>query len=479
MSVSASPESLSRFPVLFRFAFLFATVVAPFACRAVLSDPALASPPNVVVIFADDLGWADLGVLGAEGFATPRLDRMANEGILFTDFYVPAPVCTPSRAALLTGCHPVRLGLGHRVLFPYSTTGLHHDEITLAELLAPAGYVSACIGKWHLGHQAEFLPRRHGFDRFFGVPYSNDMDRHDYRHLDFRAPPLPLYSDEEVIERAPAQALLTKRYTEEAIRFLREHHDRPFFLYLAHTMPHQPIAASEEFVGRSELGLYGDVIEEIDWSTGEILDALAELGLEENTLVVFSSDNGPWRRESAGALRGKKNTTWEGGMRVPGVVRWPGRVPAGERCGEVVSVMDLLPTVAGFAGVELPDDRILDGRDIAPLLCGETGAKSPHDEFLYYRDERLQAVRSGRWKLHVHRPEWKGETRAPLLFDLEVDRGESSDVAAERPEVVQRLLLLAEAARADLGDAATGRPATNARPVGTALEESGDSPPGR
>lgn len=437
-----------------------------------------AEPPNLIIIFTDDQGYGDVGVYGAAKFRTPHLDRMAREGARFTNFYVAAPVCTPSRAALLTGSHPVRVGLGRRVLFPYSNTGLHPGEITLAELLKEQGYATGIVGKWHLGHHRKFLPTRQGFDSYFGIPYSNDMGNHWYGRENFMSPPTPILRDERLIEQQPDQNLLTRRYTEEALRFIRGNKDRPFFLYLAHSMPHWPLAASARFAGRSELGIYGDAIEEIDWSAGEILNALEELGIDRRTLVIFSSDNGaslrPWQRRgyrpgSNGPLRAGKNTTWEGGMRVPGIMRWPGRIPAGLVQDELATAMDILPTVARLAGARPPRDRILDGKDIWPLMSGQDGAKTPHEAFYYYRDERLQAVRSGPWKLHVYRPEWQGSAgnRKPLLFHLGNDIGEQNDVAVDHPGVVERLQVLAQRAREDLGDAATGRKGANVRPVGT------------
>ena len=446
-----------------------------------LSAHATASPntkpskPNFVVIFTDDQGYGDVGCYGAEDFETPHLDRMAAEGMRFTDFYVAAPVCTPSRAALMTGCYPKRLGLAHRVLFPYSDTGLHPNEETIAEVLKAQGYATACFGKWHLGHHPKFLPTRQGFDHFFGTPYSNDMNSSHYRKQDFTAPPLPLMRQEETIEEDPDQRYLTRRYTEEAVQFIEEHTEAPFFLYVPHNMPHWPLAASENFKDATKHGIYGDVIAEIDWSVGQILDTLRRLGLDERTMVIFTSDNGPkirssrratYRSGSAGPLRGQKNTTWEGGMREPCIAWWPGQIPADAVCEELVTAMDLAPTMAGLAGSAMPDGRIIDGKDVWPILRDEAGAASPHEVFYYYRDDRLQALRSGRWKLHVHRPEWKGKPHAPLLYDLKADIGETNDVAEKHPEVVARLETLAERARQDLGDAVTGQPGQNVRPIG-------------
>jgi arylsulfatase A-like enzyme len=447
--------------------------IAQFAAPSVAQGP----PPNVVIVFTDDQGYGDVGVYGATEFRTPNLDRMASEGVRFTSFYVAAPVCTPSRAALLTGSHPVRVGLGHRVLFPYSTTGLHPDEVTLAEILKSRGYATGIVGKWHLGHHAKFLPTRQGFDTYFGIPYSNDMGDHWYAGQNFMAPPLPILRDEEVIEQGPDQTQLTRRYTDEAIRFIRANKDRPFFLYLPHSMPHWPLAASEQFAGRSKLGIYGDAIEELDWSAGEILKTLGELGIDRRTLVIFTSDNGaslaPWQQRgyrpgSNGPLRAGKNTTWEGGMRVPAIMRWPGRIPAGLVQDELATAMDILPTIAKLTGAEAPRDRTLDGKDIWPLMSGTAGARTPHEAFYYYRDERLQAVRSGPWKLHIYRPEWGDGARdhQPLLFNLDKDIGENNNVAGANADVVKRLLALAETAREDLGDAATGRQGRNVRPVG-------------
>ncbi|MCF6287576.1 MAG: sulfatase, partial [Candidatus Hydrogenedentes bacterium] len=440
----------------------------------VLCAPVFAKPPNVVIIFTDDQGYGDVGCYGAEGYATPNLDKMAAEGARFTDFYVPAPVCTPSRGALMTGCYPMRIGLGYRVLFPYSKEGLNPDEVTLAELLKGAGYTTGMIGKWHLGHHKPFLPTRQGFDAFFGTPYSNDMNGYYYKSQNFLSPPLPLLRGEEIVESDPDQSLLTRRYTEEAVKYIRAHKDKPFFLYLAHNMPHMPIYPSDAFAGTTEHGRYGDVISEIDWSVGAIMKALEEAGVADNTLVIFTSDNGPvtgqrkspdgpYQSGSAGALRGRKNQTGEGGMGVPAIMRWPAKIPAGTVVKELATTMDILPTLAGIVGFSLPDVTI-DGKNILPLMTGEAGAVSPHEVFYYYRDNRLQALRSGPWKLHLFRPEWKEKTETPLLFNLLKDRGETNDVAAEHPDVVRRLQGLAETARPDLGDAVTGQVGSGVRP---------------
>jgi len=418
----------------------------------------------VVLVYADDLGWGDLGVQGATEFRTPNLDRLAAEGTRFTAAYVPEPMCTPSRAGLLTGCHPMRLGLGYWVLFPYSDTGLHRDEDTLAESLGRAGYATGIVGKWHLGHHPPFLPTRQGFDEWFGIPYSNDMDGHHYARRDFTAPPLPLYRGEQVVEESPDQATLTRRFTDEAIAFVRRHRDRPFFLYLAHAMPHKPIHASPAYAGRTET-VYGDVLEELDAGVGELVDVVDDLGLARRTLVLFASDNGPWRPASSGPLRGKKGTTWEGGVRVPLLARWPGHVPAGRVCAAPVSVLDVKPTVEALTGAA--GAREVDGLDLSGLLRGREDARLEGRTLAFYRHDRLQAIRRGPYKLHLYLAEWKGEVRDPLLFDLDRDAAETRDLAAERPDLVAELGRVAEELRADLGDAVVGRTGTGVRPVGT------------
>jgi len=421
-------------------------------------------PPNFIIIVTDDQGYQDMGCYGSPQIKTPNLDRMAEEGMRFTDFYVAAPTCTPSRAALLTGCYPLRVGLP-RVLFPQDNIGLNSDEITIADFLKKRYYSTACIGKWHLGHLPRFLPRKHGFDYYFGIPYSNDMrpENPGKWAKEQNYPPLPLIENETTIEISPDQRLLTKRYTEKSIDFIKKNKDKPFFLYLPHTMPHVPLFASEKFRGKSKRGLYGDVIEEIDASTGEILNTLKQLGIDGRTMVFFMSDNGPWllKWEDGGCalpLRDGKFTTYEGGMRVPAIVRWPGKVPAGAVCTELWSAMDLLPTIAGLVGAKVPTDRVIDGKDIWPLMAGKAGAKSPHQVLYYYRSDKLEAVRLGKWKMHLpkrdrinYRDGTKEYVERPIqLFDLKADIAEKNNLADEFPEVVERLKKMMEKFDAEL-----------------------------
>jgi arylsulfatase A-like enzyme len=435
----------------------------PGALRKAMASAAPGgSKPNIVFIFSDDQGYADISCFGSTTIKTPCIDKMAAEGMKLTDFYA-APVCTPSRTSLMTGCYPQRAGMGapggKNVCYPGQPEGLNPSEITIAKLLKGQGYATACIGKWHLGDQPPFLPTSHGFDYYFGIPFSNNMGNM------YGLPPLPLMQGEKVIEENPKQALLTQRYTEEAIKFIEANKGKPFFVYLPHTMPHNPVAASEKFRGRTTRGAYGDACEEIDWSTGQILDALKQHGLDEKTLVMYVSDNGgPGGAENT-PLRGGKGSTWEGGIRVCAVARWPGKISAGTVCKEIASTMDILPTFARLAGTEAPKDRIIDGIDIWPLLSGQAGAKG-RETFFYYDGDSLQAVRSGKWKLMVVERERKTITRLdpPRLYDLEKDISETTDVAAQNPEVVKRLQGLIEACRADLGD--HGVPGKNCRPVG-------------
>ena len=431
--------------------------------------------PNFIVIFIDDMGYGDIGPFGSKANRTPQLDKMAAEGMRFTSFYVTSGVCTPSRSSLMTGCYPRRVDLhvNHRnlcVLFPGEPKGLNPNETTVAEVLKGQGYATTCIGKWHLGDQPKFLPTRQGFDSYFGIPYSNDMGGRSTKRGG--RPPLPLMRDEKVIEAPVSQPTLTKRYTEEAVKFITANKDRPFFIYLPHAMVHLPLHASKAFKGKSGNGIHGDAVEELDWSTGRIIKALKDLGLDDNTLIIFTSDNGSNGRHGGSnvPLRGNKGTTWEGGMRVPCLMRWPGKIPAGKTCGEMASTIDVLPTLAKLAGAAVPKDRTIDGRDIWPLMSGARGARSPHEAFYFYQMDQLQAVRSGKWKLFVpmesKKRNWgKPEGAKPvMLFDLEADLKESTDVAAKHPDVVKRLTALADKARAELGD--VGRKGTGQRKAG-------------
>jgi len=435
--------------------------------------------PNFVVIFVDNFGNGDLGCFGSTLHRTPHVDRMAAEGTKFTSFYVTSGVCTPSRASLMTGCYPRRVNLhvsdkNSAVLQPVSPKGLNPGETTIAEVLKAAGYATACIGKWHLGDQPEFLPTRQGFDEFFGLPYSDDMTRDKQPEI---WPELPLMRGERVIEAPANRDLLVKRCTEEAVAFIERHRERPFFLYVPHTMPGSTAHpfSSPAFRGRSRNGEYGDAVEELDWSTGQILDTLKRLGLDDRTLVVWTSDNGAVKRNppqgSCAPYKGFGYDTSEGAIRMPCVIRWPGRVPAGRVCDELCSTIDLLPTFAGLAETSLPKSPI-DGRDIRPLLLGEPGAQSPHDEagFFYYHMEQLQAIRSGPWKLylplekkHINLAR-KTAVAKQELYDVRHDVGETREVSAENPDVVRRLLALADAARIELGD--EDRVGTGQRPAG-------------
>jgi len=411
--------------------------------------------PNIVVIFTDDQGYGDLGCYGAQGFETPHIDRMATEGIRFTNFHVAQAVCSASRTGLLTGCYPNRIGiLG--ALGPNATHGIHDDETTLGELAKQRDYATAAFGKWHLGHLPRFLPTRHGFDEYFGLPYSNDMWP---KHPTAKFPDLPLIEGEKIIEHNPDQTQLTTWYTQRAVRFIERNQARPFLLYVAHSMPHVPLFVSEKFRGKSKRGLYGDVIMEIDWSVGEILGALRRCGLEENTLVLFMTDNGPWlsygeHAGSAGPLREGKGTTFEGGHRVPCIARWPGKIPAGTVCGELAMTIDIVPTVARLIGGRLPE-HVIDGKDIWPLIAGEPGAKSPHEALYYFWGDTLEALTCGNWKLHfpheyrtlAGHPGGTGGQPGPYqqaktelaLYDLANDVGEQKDVAAAHPDIVARL----------------------------------------
>ncbi|HEU0040657.1 MAG TPA: sulfatase [Verrucomicrobiae bacterium] len=472
-----------------------------FLTFALGAGPALtlaAAPrlPNIVIIFTDDQGYADVGVFGARGFKTPNLDRMAREGCKFTNFHVAQPVCSASRTALLTGCYPNRLGI-HGALGPGARHGIHDDEMTIAQLLKQKGYATGMAGKWHLGHHPQFLPTHHGFDEYFGLPYSNDMWPHHPEAKPGAYPPLPLIEGDQPLKVGLGhedQEQLTTQYTKRAVKFIERNQDRPFFFYLAHSMPHVPLHVSDKFKGKSQQGLYGDVIMEIDWSVGEVLKALKKHKLDDDTLVIFTSDNGPWlsygnHAGSAEPLREGKGTCWEGGTREPCIMRWPGKIPAGKTSDAMLMTIDLLPTLAKLVGAELPKHRI-DGLDVWPVMAGEKNAKNPHEAYLsYYEQNQLQAVTSGdgRWKLqlpHIFRtlagrpggtngiPARYEQVKIaePELYDLEQDVRERTNVASEHPEIVKRLLALAEQAREDLGDSLTGRQGSGVREPGRLRE---------
>ncbi|MBN1591305.1 MAG: sulfatase [Pirellulales bacterium] len=462
-------------------------VVLASAAAAGDAPSGAAELPNVVIVFTDDQGYQDVGCFGSPDIKTPNLDRMAKEGRRFTSFYVGAPCCSASRAMLMTGCYPQRVGI-LAVLMPEAKIGINPNEWTMGEMFKTRGYATAVVGKWHLGSHPKFLPTRHGFDEYLGLPYSNDMwPPNPYRKKPYT--PLLLINNDKPIEYISDlndMSRLTTRYTEFVVDFIERNRDRPFFVYLPHSMPHVPLAVSDKYQGKSPRGLYGDVIEEIDWSVGQILATLKRLNLDEKTLVVFTSDNGPWLtygRQHGGAalpLREGKGTAFEGGFREPCIMRWPGKIPADTACDEVAATMDLLPTLAKLIGAELPDDRIIDGRDIWPLIGGQPGATSPHEALAYYQGRRLNAVRSGRWKLHFPHDyttivvpgkdgrRGKGQRRkiGLALFDLETDIGETTNVADEHPDVVRRLTKLADRFRDDLGDTAQNRQGKNARPPG-------------
>lgn len=443
-----------------------------FALLIVLqSHPTLAETPNVVIIFTDDQGYADVGCFGAKGFDTPHLDRMAAEGRKFTSFYVSQAVCGASRASLLTGCYANRIGMlgapSHR-----STHGINENEVLISELCKQKGYATAAYGKWHLGHHHQFLPMQNGFDDYFGLPYSNDM--WPYHPTSKAFPDLPMFDGNKIINPKVTpedQVHLTNWYTERATQFIDEHHDEPFFLYVAHSMPHVPLFVSDKHKGKSEQGLYGDVIMEIDWCVGEILGRLKKHNIDDKTLVIFTSDNGPWlsygnHAGSAGPLREGKGTSWEGGVREPCIMRWPGHIPAGTECHELAATIDLLPTIANLIDADLPKHPI-DGLDIWPLMSGEENAKTPHEYYCYYWGNELQCIRSGDWKLHFPHS-YRSLTGEPgqdglpngytqaktdfALFNLKSDIGEQENVYDQHPDIVEKLKKYADEARKKLGD---------------------------
>ena len=427
-------------------------------------------PPNFVVIVADDLGSGDLGSYGNSEIRTPALDRMAAEGVRLTEFYTPAPTCSPARAAMLTGRHPLRSGIT-RVLIPKESQGLHPSELTLAEHLREAGYATACIGKWHLGGRSKYRPQRQGFDEFYGVLYSNNMVW--IRSLQW--PRLELFDGARSVESPADASLLTRRYTHRAVQFIKRNRNKPFFLYLAYTMPHVPLAASPEFTGRSGYGLYGDVIEELDASVGQLLSALAEFGLDGRTYTFFTSDNGPWtgddtqRGGSTGKLRGFKGTTWEGGLRIPFIARAPGRLPAGEVRPGAATLMDVFPTISSLAGAQLPPSRSFDGANVLAWLRGDEG--TPKRDLFFSSRRKVFAVRSGPWKLHLReralgrkgRPRKDRAFERPQLYRLDVDPAEDHDLAAKHGAIVDRLTRSAAQFQGGIA------PTVRLRPLGLAM----------
>ncbi|MSU66622.1 MAG: arylsulfatase [Opitutus sp.] len=474
--------------------FLFAPVVGRAAGNA--------RPPNIVFILTDDQGYGDVGCFGAKNIKTPHLDRMAREGMRFTNFYVSEAVCTASRASILTGSYAIRVGL-QGALNHTSALGLSSAETTLPTLLKGRGYRTALFGKWHLGHHAQFNPLRHGFDEFVGTMFPNDCSN-EFHPIIRTFPPFTIYEGEKAIAQDPDQSIFTAMLTKRSVEFIGQNKDRPFFLYLAHVMPHVPIHPSEKFRGQSQGGKYGDTIEELDWSVGEILAAVKANGLDDNTLIIFTSDNGPFLSYgtdagSAGPMRGGKLTAFEGGVHMPCIMRWPGKIPAGRDCHEIAATIDLLPTFTRLAGAGAPA-RPIDGRDILPLMTGQPGAKSPHEAYYYYNGTELHAVRSGAWKLHFPHPYlvlaaapgkngkpsnfenlkpdsikdsslagiasrhgYKVEQGGLELYNLDSDIGESKNVADQYPDVVKRLLAFGQQIRPELGDSLTGQKGAGVR----------------
>ncbi|MBR9999555.1 MAG: sulfatase [Cyclobacteriaceae bacterium] len=459
--------------------------------------------PNIVIIYTDDQGYGDIGTFGATGFTTPNLDKMAHDGMLFTHFYSAQAVCSASRAALLTGCYPNRIGI-HGALMPTAEHGIHKDEVTIAEMLKTKGYATGIFGKWHLGHHEKFLPLQHGFDEYVGIPYSNDMWPVDFdgtpvtedssRPWKTRYPPLPLIvgnNKSRELTTIEDQGILSTLYTEKAVDFIRRHKDGPFFLYVPHSMPHVPLGVSGKFKGKSEQGMYGDVMMEIDWSVGAIIKVLEENGIDDNTLVIFTTDNGPWlnfgnHAGSTGGLREGKGTSFEGGQRIPCIIKWAGHIPEGKICNKMAATLDIMPTLAEITGASLPDHKI-DGISILSLLKGEENANPRDHLYYYYQKNSLEAVRKDHWKLVFPHPSRSYEGIAPgndgwpgeynqietelALYDLRRDPGEEYDVKEQYPEIVSELEELASQARTDMGDELTGAVGTGIRDCGWITEE--------
>ncbi len=424
--------------------------------------------PNIIIIFTDDMGYGDLGCYGSIIHQTPNIDKMAENGIRFTDFYVAAPVSTPSRASLLTGCYPQRIDMHvnekpedqfRAVLTPKSPKGLNPDEVTIAEIVKEQGYKTACIGKWHLGDQEPFFPTNHGFDYFYGILHSHNQGSEEC--------PLAIFKQDSIVEQPVDIPLLTRKMTQQSIQFIKQNKDSTFFLYLPHPMPHFPLAASDQFKGKSKDGIYGDAIEEIDWSVGEIMKTLRDLKIEDNTLLVFTSDNGGegrggWVKGGLNhPLKGHKGQTWEGGTRVPCIIQWPAKIDPGKVCNTLVTEMDFLPTIAGFTGAKLSSDLVIDGKNILPVLEKPDSAKSPYTAFYYYDRDQLQAIRWKHWKLHLPQEDgrypaaWRSETKPfeePQLYNLNTDVTETWNVASENPDVVDSIMIFAQKIREELGD---------------------------
>ncbi|MFT6369155.1 MAG: arylsulfatase A-like enzyme [Maribacter sp.] len=463
-------SAITHVPLFLSLSILF---LFPRCKEATKEQEDKSRPPNVVLIFTDDQGYNDVGVFGADDIATPHLDQMAKQGTMLTSYYSAQAVCSASRAGILTGCYPNRIGI-HNALGPGNTHGINPSETTLAEMLKTQGYATAIFGKWHLGHQKEFLPTRHGFDEWFGIPYSNDMwPYHPQQGPVFNFPDLPLYENETVIDTLEEQSQLTTQITERSVDFINRNKDNPFFLYVPHPQPHVPLFVSDKFKGKSNRGLYGDVIMEIDWSVGQILAALKANGLEENTIVIFTSDNGPWlsygnHAGSAYPLREGKGTAWEGGQREPFIIKYPKVIPPGRVIVEPVMAIDILPTIAEETGASLPKN-IIDGKSVLKLLKGETDKGPQKAYFFYYRVNELFGVRYGKWKLYFpHRYRTMDEMELGKdglpgdyrmidmeeieLYDVQNDVSETSNVVSKHPEIVAKIKLLANDMRSRLGD---------------------------